>query len=172
MNPLRVVYNITSNKPPRAPRFRDVLDDSESSRSSTPADGLDAGSDADTPLLSEEGEPARSKSTGSFYDRVPLPLRRVGTAVADWVKGPKPPRPWRISPVFPRIQEAPLRLLDAYAPRPWQRFILLLVLYFVYILAFALVLHKSAFAADIPGYGHPVTLSCGATFWYISMLLL
>src|SRR5437868_14697627 len=70
------------------------------------------------------------ESAKSFkYKWVPLPLRKAGRAIARWVRGPQPPRDLHISPLFPRIQEAPLRLLDWLAPKKRQRVFLLLALY-------------------------------------------
>lgn len=157
MNPLRVVYNVTSNKPADAPpsRYRDDADATDTPRSSTP-------------LLPDGDNPERD---ASLADRIPRPLRRFEAAVVDWVKGPKPPRIWKIKPFFPQVQEAPLRLLDRYASKTWQRFLLLLALYFFYLLAFVIVMRRSAFSADVPGYGSPARLSCGASFWYVLLSL-
>lgn len=153
MNPLRVVYNVTSNKPPGYREYHDDTD-SEMSRSGTP----DIRANARAPLLgNDEGEDDTKASTSR--------IRRARAVALDWIKGPKPPRIWKITPIFPGIQEAPLRLLDRYAPETWQRFLLLIALYFFYILAFVLVLRKSAFASDVPGYGSPARISCGASFW-------
>lgn len=98
-------------------------------------------------------------------DRIPASIRRASKAVVTWVKGPQPPRPYKIHPYFPRIQEAPLRLLDRYAPKRMQRFWLLMLFYFSWLLCFSLILWKSSFASDVKGYGSPVRIGCTATFW-------
>ncbi|KAI5252217.1 hypothetical protein E4T42_03636 [Aureobasidium subglaciale] len=98
-------------------------------------------------------------------DRIPSPVKRVSSTVVTWVKGPQPPRIYKIEPFFPTVQHAPLRLLDRYAPKRMQRFWLLFVFYICWILSFALILHKSSFAADIEGYGSPVRLGCTARYW-------
>jgi hypothetical protein len=154
MNPLRAVYNAVNNRPADATYHDEGI---EPSRSSTPSG---------RPLLGDdEANEEQEEWIETSKSRLPRSLQKVSSAVAKWVNGPQPPRPWKISPIFPSIQEAPLRLLDKYAPERWQRFCLLIALYFFYILAFVLVLHKSAFAADVPGYGSPVRISCGASFW-------
>ncbi|CAD0020687.1 unnamed protein product [Aureobasidium pullulans] len=67
---------------------------------------------------------------------------------------------------YPWMQRhAPLALLDRYAPKKMQRFWLLFVFYICWILSFALILHKSSFAADVQDYGSPVRLGCTARYW-------
>jgi len=157
---LRVVYNITSNKPPGYREYHDDTD-SEQSRSTTP----DIRASSRAPLLGTGDELEDDTSTSIKQERPSTSIGRAGAVAADWVKGPKPPRPWKITPILPSIQEAPIRLLDKYAPFKWQRLFLLGALYFFYILAFVLVLRKSAFSSDVPGYGSPARISCGASFW-------
>ncbi|KAK2763103.1 hypothetical protein FQN54_009737 [Arachnomyces sp. PD_36] len=58
------------------------------------------------------------ESSSSFHWRwVPLPIRNAARATAKWVKGPQPPRELRIKPLFPKIQEAPVKLLDRFFPK-------------------------------------------------------
>ncbi|KAI4687136.1 hypothetical protein J4E85_009631 [Alternaria conjuncta] len=96
---------------------------------------------------------------------IPPRLQRAWNNVVVWVKGPQPPRPWKIHPFFPKIQTAPIRLLNSYFPERRQKIGLLVFFYFCWILTFGLVLHRSAFAADIPGYGSPVRVRCTDRFW-------
>lgn len=98
-------------------------------------------------------------------ERIPPQLKSAWAATVTWVQGPQPPRIYTITPFFPKIQHAPLALLDRYAPKPIHRFWLLILLYACWLLSFALVLRASSFAASIPGYGSPVRLSCGARYW-------
>ncbi|KAI9803800.1 MAG: hypothetical protein M1825_001680 [Sarcosagium campestre] len=98
---------------------------------------------------------------------IPEPLRRVTAAVVAWAKGPKPPRIHKINGFFPRLQSAPIRLLDKYLPKRRHQFILLLAFYFCWLLIFVTVLHHSAFANDIEGFGTPVRLSCVDSYWYV-----
>lgn len=137
----------------------------------------DALSDEDTLLPAESVEslpvdnefgmdqPKRSPLLERITDMIPEPVKRASEVVVIWVKGPQPPRIYKIHPYFPQIQEAPLRLLDRYAPKRMQRFWLLIVFYFFWILSFSIVLHKSSFASDVPGYGSPIRLGCTASFW-------
>lgn len=115
----------------------------------------------DDPLEDEQQYPWMQRVS----HRIPSPIKRVSNAVVTWVKGPQPPRIYKIEPFFPRIQHAPLTLLDRYAPKRMQRFWLLFVFYACWILSFALVLHKSSFAADVKDYGSPVRLGCTARYW-------
>jgi hypothetical protein len=96
---------------------------------------------------------------------VPPQLQRAWVSVKTWVKGPQPPRPWKIHPIFPKIQTAPIRILDTFLPKRKHKIGLLILFYTAWILSFALVLHKSAFSADVPGYGAPVRIGCTQRFW-------
>ena len=98
-------------------------------------------------------------------DRLPPWAIRAWERTATWVKGPDPPRIFTITPVFPKIQHAPIALLDHYAPKKIHCFWLLMLLYGCWLLAFSLVLQASSFSASIPGYGSPVRVGCGAQFW-------
>jgi hypothetical protein len=92
-------------------------------------------------------------------------LQRVWNDVVVWVKGPQPSRPWKINPFFPRIQKAPIQFLDNYFPKKKHRILLLIFFYGCWLLTFSLVLRRSAFSADIPGYGSPVRIRCTDRFW-------
>ena len=106
------------------------------------------------------------ESAKSFrYKWVPLPLRKAGRATANWVKGPRPPRDLHITPWLPGIQEAPIRLLDRYAPKKRHRVVLLLVLHASWLLTWSLMLWHNSSSGYIKGYGQPANLWCGASFW-------
>ncbi|KAF2267279.1 hypothetical protein CC78DRAFT_541927 [Lojkania enalia] len=96
---------------------------------------------------------------------IPPRLQRIWRATVVWVKGPQPPRPWKIRPFFPSVQHAPVQFLNNYFPKRRHKVILLLFFYLCWFLSFALVLHRSAFAADIPGHGPPVRIRCTDRFW-------
>ena len=98
-------------------------------------------------------------------DKIPPRLRSAWDATVTWVKGPNPPRIFTITPFCPKIQHAPIALLDRYAPKTVHRFWLLVLLYASWLLAFSLVLRASSFSASIPGHGSPIRLSCGARYW-------
>ncbi|KAF2023059.1 hypothetical protein EK21DRAFT_119127 [Setomelanomma holmii] len=102
-----------------------------------------------------------------YYARkyIPTRLQRAWDEVVIWVKGPQPPRPWRIHPFFPKIQTAPIRFIHNYFPKRKHEILLLIFFYGCWLLSFGLVLHRSAFAADIPGYGSPVRIRCTDRFW-------
>lgn len=97
---------------------------------------------------------------------VPKPVNRVVNSIATWIKGPQPPRPYKITPFFPAIQTAPPRLLDKYVPKRKHKGWLLVAFYALWLLCFSLVLRKSAFSSDIGDYGSPVRLTCLSRFWY------
>ncbi len=106
------------------------------------------------------------ESAASFqYKWVPLPVRKAGRAVVTWVKGPKPPRVLKIEPIFPKIQQAPIRLLERYVPKKKQRIILLVALYVCWFLTWSLMVKHHSTSGFIKGYGAPTNLWCGASFW-------
>ena len=109
----------------------------------------------------------RESSKSFHWKWVPLPLRRVARAVAAWSKGPDPPQIQRIRPFFPSIQEAPVRLFDRFFPKKKHKAAFLVLFYFCWILTFSLVLHHSASAGEIEGYGQPSPIWCGAGYWCV-----
>ncbi|KAF2021133.1 hypothetical protein BU24DRAFT_15461 [Aaosphaeria arxii CBS 175.79] len=125
--------------------------------------------DSDTILIdgSEASDEEYYQQQEPYYARkyIPPRLLRAWRAVVVWTKGPQPPRPWKIRPFLPRIQYAPIQFLQNYFPKRKHKVILLIFFYFCWLLSFGLVLHRSAFAADVPGYGSPVRLRCNDRFW-------
>jgi hypothetical protein len=96
---------------------------------------------------------------------IPSRLQDGWRMVATWVKGPQPPRPWKIRPFFPKFQSAPVRLLSTLFPKRKHKIVLLIIFYACWLLSFSLVLHRSAFSADVPGYGSPIRIRCEDRFW-------
>ncbi|RMZ80476.1 hypothetical protein DV737_g2997, partial [Chaetothyriales sp. CBS 132003] len=96
---------------------------------------------------------------------IPLSLSRAGRAVVNWVKGPVPPIELHIDGIFPKIQQAPLRLLDVYVPKKRHRIVLLVAFYATWFLTWSLLVKHHATSGYIKGYGAPTNLWCGASFW-------
>ena len=90
-------------------------------------------------------------------------LRQWGRAIAKWTEGPHPPQIQKITPWFAPVQEAIPRFIDRQKRR--QKIGLLAVFYLSWFLTFTLVLHHSANAGNIKGYGKPSSIWCGASFW-------
>ncbi|KAI9750830.1 MAG: hypothetical protein M4579_006292 [Chaenotheca gracillima] len=107
----------------------------------------------------------QDQSSSTRWRWVPVPIRRVSRAVATWAQGPQPPQPQKISAFFPRVQTAPVRYLDRFLPKKRHKIALLVAFYFCWLLVFAAVLHHSAKASEIEGYGEPTQIGCGATYW-------
>lgn len=107
-------------------------------------------------------QPQESHQTNKY---IPPRVQHIWSKVVIWVKGPQPPRPWKIRPFFPNFQDVPIRLLDHYLPKRKHKVALLVCFYACWALSFSLVLHRSAFSADLPGYGSPVQLRCTDRFW-------
>ncbi|KAK0635320.1 hypothetical protein B0T17DRAFT_604509 [Bombardia bombarda] len=96
---------------------------------------------------------------------VPYPLRRLTIAVAKWAAGPPDPRPYSISPLLPRIQHAPILLLDRYLPRRSHRAWLLFGYLSIWVVTFALVMRQGLVATEIDGWGVPIDIGCGNAYW-------
>lgn len=106
------------------------------------------------------------RESKSFHWRwVPVRIRQAARVVKAWCEGPDPPQIQKITPFFPWIQEAPVRLIDTYLPKRRQKAALLAFFYFSWLLTFTLVLNHSAQAGDIEGYGKPQPIWCGASLW-------
>lgn len=104
-------------------------------------------------------------SSYKYMKWVPVSVRRVCRALGNWAKGPDPPGIHTITPLFPAIQEFPIRLLDLYIPKKRHRISLLGAFYFSWVLTFVLVMRESTFATEIEGWGAPGNIGCGNTYW-------
>lgn len=133
-------------------------------------DGAEDEEDAAVDIFPDDSEllPTYYNNQQMFQVKNYLPawLVVLGSSVARWIKGPQPPRPYKIQPFFPSIQKFPLRILDRFFPKRKHKICLLVAHHFLWLLAFILLLRESAFSADVEGYGAPLTLSCGAALWY------
>ncbi|KAF7173233.1 hypothetical protein CNMCM5623_005476 [Aspergillus felis] len=107
----------------------------------------------------------RESSKSFRWGWVPLPIRKVGRATANWVKGPSPPHSLLLKPLFPQIQELPVRYLNKLFPKRKHKISLLVLLYIAWFTPWTIVLLHSRSAGYIEGYGRPQTLSCSTTFW-------
>ncbi|KAL4886216.1 LCCL domain-containing protein [Aspergillus karnatakaensis] len=107
----------------------------------------------------------RESSKSFRWGWVPLPIRKAARATADFIKGPDPPYPLLLNPLFPQVQELPRRYLDKLFPKRKHKISLLLLLYFAWFLPWTILFLHSRSAGYIAGYGRPLTLSCSTTFW-------
>lgn len=96
---------------------------------------------------------------------VPYSVRRVWKKVVKWSEGPPNPQPYHIKPLFAKIQEYPLWLLDRYVPQKKNRVWLLFFYLAIWIVTFALVKRQGTIATEISGWGEPQNIGCGITFW-------
>lgn len=157
-------------------QYRDDEDQPAHNVSNLTEDGTDVESQdrdlhiRDASGSSENGLPVpiwlRESARSFKFKWVPLPLRKAGRATIKWVKGPVPPRELRIKPLYPKIQEVPLRLMDQYIPKQRHRICLLIALYAVWLLAWSLMLKHNSSSGYIQGYGKPANIWCGASFWF------
>jgi hypothetical protein len=136
----------------------DPIDESTQT-SLLPMDELSDDSSPPTPRFIQD------QGSYRYMKWVPVPVRRFNKAVVKWAKGPDIPEIYTITPLLPLIQEAPIRLLDRYAPKRRHRILLLIVFYFCWILTFALVNRGASFATEIEGWGRPGNIGCGNTYW-------
>ncbi len=96
---------------------------------------------------------------------VPYPVRRIIKATANWARGPQNPHRYHIEPFLPRIQHFPVALVDKYLPRKRHRALAIFGFFSVWLITFALVMRAGRIAAEIPDWGTPTQIGCGATYW-------
>ena len=110
------------------------------------------------------------ESASSFHWKwVPLPIRTFVRSAIKWSKGPDPPQIQKISPWLPKVQEAPVKLIDEWFPKRRQKAALLAVFYAAWLLTFALMIRHSALSGEIEGYGVPSGIWCGYSPWYVTL---
>ena len=108
----------------------------------------------------------RLKSISARLDRPRwMSLGRGFNAVEQWVRGPRPPRPYRVTPILSQLQTVPLVSFRRIFPRRQQRFCLLVGIFLLWSIIFLGVLSRSVLGCQIPGYRTPVRLSCVSRFW-------
>lgn len=141
-----------------------LTDDEEDGGTQSPEFHIRSDSDS-----SEHGLPVpawlRQSRKSGISVWVPESVKKAGAAVATFVKGPQPPRVLKIEPLFPKIQEAPIKLLDRFVPKRKHKAILLIVFFALWFLVWSLLLKFHAGTGEIRGYGRPSNIWCGATFW-------
>ena len=96
---------------------------------------------------------------------VPYPVRRLLRATVRWARGPPNPVRFRIEPLFPAVQHAPIVLLDRFLPRRRHRALVVLGYFALWVLAFALVMRHGLSATEIAEWGRPTPIGCGSTYW-------
>lgn len=121
----------------------------------------------------QEGNPAgrlprfldEQQGAGRRWKWVPYPVRRFARAAARWSLGPPHPKRYRIDPVLPAVQHAPIWLLDTYLPRRKHRLLLFAAYVSLWLLTFALVKRQEGSVTELKPYGPPQSIGCGAAFW-------
>ena len=96
---------------------------------------------------------------------IPAPTVKLTEAVFTWIKGPQPPRVFKIEPFLPRVQQAPVRLVDRWCPKHRHKITLLLAFYLCWLATFSAVVHYSARSSEIVGWGQPTEISCLEAYW-------
>lgn len=84
---------------------------------------------------------------------------------SSFLRGPNPPRKHRIKPFFESFQTAPIRVVKRLFPSLRSKVIALIAFYAVWGAIFVTILNWSVVGPEIPGYGMPNRLSCGARLW-------
>ena len=110
----------------------------------------------------------QDEETPKRWKWIPYPIRRFATVTKNWAKGPPNPQDYKIKPLLPVVQQAPIRLLDRYLPEPRFRKWRIALFYFwlgLWLMAFALIMRRGLIASEIEGFGAPADISCGTTYW-------
>ncbi|KAM3454884.1 hypothetical protein MY3296_002666 [Beauveria thailandica] len=96
---------------------------------------------------------------------MPYSVERTGRAIARWTRGPPNAQPYRIRPIFPAVQEFPLRILDRLLPGRRRRRWLLFFYLAIWVVAFALIKRHETLAGNIADWGRPKSIGCGAAYF-------
>ena len=128
------------------------------------------GQGADTLELDEDSDPptprfVQDEHAWKRWKWVPYPARRFVKAVGRWALGPVNAQPYRIKPLLPAVQEYPLWLVDRFLPTAKRRAWVLFLYFSIWIITFVLVKRQGTLVTDIPGWGEPQDIGCGATYW-------
>ena len=148
----------------RTPRYRDGIEDAYTGHIS-PSLSLDEPENRVSQVYEEGFLTERPNPICSLYGGPKESAARVFHALCRWVKGPRPPRPFKIKPILPQLQNLPLAFLHKHFPGRRQRIWLLIIFYFLWGGVFLGVLSMSISGCQVPGYKTPVRLSCVSRFW-------
>ncbi|EED17620.1 LCCL domain protein [Talaromyces stipitatus ATCC 10500] len=85
---------------------------------------------------------------------------------SSFLRGPNPPRRHRIRPFFESFQTAPIRIIKRLFPTLRSQAIALIAFHALWATIFLTILNWSVLGPEIPGYGMPNRLSCGARLWH------
>jgi hypothetical protein len=116
----------------------------------------------------DEEEGALLDTTGQLPRRSSF-LGRPFRGILTWIKGPDPPRAYRIQS-SEWLQIACDRLLDKCFPTKWLKVSLLPLLYCLWAGVFVFASPLSL-DSNVSGSGRPVRLSCTSQLWYVAQCL-
>jgi hypothetical protein len=162
--------NPTSKRLPT--KARDVENGDGIDRSTTPRPFDEHPSESVTPDSRLSGEYNRTYHRSRWrdspwrrrvYDHIPAPISRTAHRVTQWVRGPQPPKEYRIKPLFENVQTFPVRLL-ARLPR-LARICAFIGAFMLWIVLFGVLISSFGLPDDFAGFGAPVRLSCVARLW-------
>jgi len=158
LEPIPIPDNSSSS-----PLTRPTNAEAESFRTTT-ADDTDDTNDHRLPRYAQAQDVSNSSST-TQWRWVPQPVRNTGNKIDAWVRGPPEPKDWKITPLLPAVQHAPIKLLDRFLPRHKHRVWLYTAFCAAWVLTFSLVLWSGQQVAEIPFWGEPQDISCGTIYW-------
>lgn len=131
----------------------------------------DAPLDSDSALqLPDDTDSPTPRSMQSDQDDkkwqwLPYPAQRTAKSVVAWARGPPEAQPYRIKPLFPVVQEYPLRLAKRILPKRRYRRWLLFFYLSIWLVAFVLIKRQETASSEIAGWGQPQTIGCGVSYW-------
>lgn len=95
-----------------------------------------------------------------------LTIKTASGAVWRWIKGPVPPQELRISPIFPNVQAAPLRLLNIVCPKRKHKLAAYIAFISIWMTVFVVVTHYQYFETETDRqYGPTTKLACTNAIW-------
>jgi hypothetical protein len=160
----------TANATTRALDLELGRDDIQSSSSATPDEQRSKAATPRRSLEIQDVDYHHQSRASRIAAKLPPPLVRWNKKVVDWVKGPNPPRIYRITPLFERIQTWPVHTLSRFLPR-WARVGVYAAACVLWAVVFGVTLSDYSLPKDLGGFGSPVGVSCTTNLWYVLLLV-
>jgi len=114
---------------------------------------------------SSTSDEASQKERGRWRRHIPVRAKKAWKATETWTQGPADARDYVIRPLFPKVQEFPLYLVERFLKQRKFRVGVVALYYAVWLVAFALVKRREVYSTDIAGWGDPQPIGCGVTYW-------
>ena len=154
-------------------RLLNTVDETEEASTGqlSPSSSLDTAQHGLLEVVEEGFITSRPNRAITHYGRPMESVARLLLHIGRWVQGPRPPRPYKIDPVLPRVQTILLAFLQKIFPKRRQQFWLLGAIFLLWVFVFLGIMSRSILGCRIPGHETPARLSCVSRFWYAALCI-